>query len=126
MKDFIVKFNVNYEYKGKEEYNGKHYNIILSNYESQYNIKNISFYQKVEQKIYFDNEIGNTYKYNDEYIFEIKQNNNQHFKMIGNSLGRIVSIELPNDNFIETEVENYIQEKKSKILSLKKIIKVLI
>ncbi len=120
MKDFIVKFNVNYEYKSKEEYNGKHYHIILSNYESQYNIKNISFYQKVEQKIYFDNEIGNTYKYNDEYIFEIKQNNNQHFKMIGNSLGRIVSIELPNDNFIETEVENYIQEKKSKILSLKK------
>ncbi len=40
--------------------------------------------------------------------------------MIGNSLGRIVSIELPNDNLIETEVENYIQEKKIKILSLKK------
>ncbi|WKC78660.1 OmpA family protein [Borreliella turdi] len=120
IKDFIVKFNVNYEYKGKEEHNGKNYHIILSDYESQYNIKNISFYQKVTQKIYFDNEIGNTYKYNDEYTFEIKQNNNQHFKMIGNSFGRVVSIELPDDNFIETEVENYIQEKKIKTISVEK------
>ncbi len=46
--------------------------------------------------------------------------------MIGNSLGRIVSIELPNDNFIETEVENYIQEKKIKDIVVEKIIKVLI
>ncbi|WKC89701.1 OmpA family protein [Borreliella finlandensis] len=120
IKDFVVKFNVNYKYKGKEEHNGKHYHIILSNYESQYNVKNISFYQKVDQKIYFDNEIGNTYKYSDKYIFEINQNNNQHFKMIGNSLGRIVSIELPNDNLIETEVENYIREKKIKAIDVEK------
>ncbi|AIJ29537.1 OmpA family protein [Borreliella valaisiana] len=120
IKDFVVKFNVNYEYKGKEEHNGKHYHIIFSNYESQYNIKNISFYQKVNQKIYFDNEIGNTYKYNDEYTFEITQNNNQHFKMIGNSFGRVVSIELPNDNFIETEVEHYLQEKQIKSINVEK------
>ncbi|WKC75905.1 OmpA family protein [Borreliella valaisiana] len=120
IKDFVVKFYVNYEYKGKEEHNGKHYHIIFSNYESQYNIKNISFYQKVNQKIYFDNEIGNTYKYNDEYTFEITQNNNQHFKMIGNSFGRVVSIELPNNNFIETEVENYLQEKQIKSINVEK------
>lgn len=120
IKDFVVKFNVNYEYKGKEEYNGKHYHIILSNYESQYNVKNIYFYQKVNQKIYFDNEIGNTYKYSDKYIFEINQNNGQHFKMIGNSFGRVVSIELPNDNLIETEVENYIREKKIKAIDVGK------
>ncbi|AJA90002.1 membrane protein [Borreliella chilensis] len=120
IKDFIVKFNVDYEYKGKEEYNGKYYDIIFSNYESHYNIKNISFHQKVNQKIYFDNELGNTYKYNDEYVFEIKHNNNKHFKMIGNSLGRVISIELPNDNSIETEVENYIQEKKIKSIDVEK------
>ncbi|QFI14940.1 OmpA family protein [Borrelia maritima] len=120
LKDFVVKFNVSYEYKGKEEHNGKHYHIILSNYKSQYNIKNISFSQEVVQKIYFDNEIGNTYKYSDKYIFEIKQNNNQHYKMIGNSLGKIISIELPNDNFIETEVENYIKEKKINAIDVEK------
>ncbi|WKD00527.1 OmpA family protein [Borreliella americana] len=120
IKDFVVKFNVNYEYKGKEKYNGKNCHIILSNYESQYNVKNISFYQKVDQKIYFDNEIGNTYKYSDKYIFEINQNNKQHFKMVGNSLGRVVSIELPNDNLIETEVENYIRENKIKAIDVEK------
>ncbi len=40
--------------------------------------------------------------------------------MIGNSLGRIVSIELPNDNLIETEVENYIRRKKIKAIEVEK------
>ncbi|WPM06129.1 OmpA family protein [Borreliella sinica] len=120
IKDFVVKFNVNYEYKGKEAQNGKNYHIILSNYESRYNIKNTYFYQKVNQKIYFDNEIGNTYKYNDGYTFEINQNNSQHFIMIGNSSGRVVSIELPHDNLIENEVENYIREKKIKTIGIEK------
>ncbi|QMU98970.1 OmpA family protein [Borrelia sp. A-FGy1] len=119
IKDFIVKFNVNYVYKGKEKIKGKNYDIIHSNYESRYNIKNISFSQKVKQIIYFDSKAGNTYKYNDTYLFEMKNDKN-NIKMIGNSSGETISIELQNDKSIENEVKEYVKEKQIDSIDIKK------
>ncbi|AHH08127.1 OmpA family protein [Borrelia anserina] len=110
IKDFITKFDVHYVYKGKEKIDGKYYEIIHSNYESKYNIKNILYFQKVNQIIYFDSKLGNIHKYNDTYEFQM-QNGNDNIEMIGNSYGKIISIELPNNNTIENEVKEYISKK---------------
>ncbi|AHH13664.1 OmpA family protein [Borrelia hermsii] len=119
IKDFITKFDVNYVYKGKEKIDDKYYDIIHSNYESKYNVKNILFSQKVNQIIYFDSQSGNTYKYNDTYVFQIKNGNN-NIKMIGNSSGKIISIELPNDNTIENDVKEYISTKQINSINIEK------
>ncbi|WP_421622922.1 OmpA family protein [Borrelia sp. MN22-0132] len=119
IKDFVTKFDVNYVYKGKEKINGKYYDIILSNYKSKYNVKNILFSQKVNQIIYFDSKLGNIYKYNDTYEFQM-QNDNNNIKMTGNSFGKIISIELPNDNIIEHEVKEYIRTKQIDSINIEK------
>ncbi|UPA11862.1 OmpA family protein [Borrelia venezuelensis] len=119
IKDFVTKFDVNYVYKGKEKINGKYYDIILSNYKSKYNVKNILFSQKVNQIIYFDSKLGNIYKYNDTYEFQM-QNDNNNIKMTGNSFGKIISIELPNDNIIEHEVKEYISTKQIDSINIEK------
>ncbi|AAX17504.1 OmpA family protein [Borrelia turicatae] len=119
IKDFVTKFDVNYVYKGKEKIDGKYYDIILSNYKSKYNVKNILFSQKVNQIIYFDSKLGNIYKYNDTYEFQM-QNDNNNIKMTGNSFGKIISIELPNDNIIEHEVKEYISTKQIDSINIEK------
>ncbi|AHE62504.1 OmpA family protein [Borrelia parkeri] len=119
IKDFVIKFDVNYVYKGKEKIDGKYYDIILSNYKSKYNVKNILFSQKVNQIIYFDSKLGNIYKYNDTYEFQM-QNDNNNIKMTGNSFGKIISIELPNDNIIEHEIKEYISTKQIDSINIEK------
>ncbi|QFP42142.1 OmpA family protein [Borrelia miyamotoi] len=119
IKDYVIKFDVNYIYKGKEKIDNKYYDIIHSNYKSKYNIKNTQFSQKVNQIIYFDSRLGNIYKYEDIYEFEIEKDNN-NIKMIGNSSGKIISIELPNDNSIENEVKKYINEKQIDSINIEK------
>ncbi|AFI30946.1 OmpA family protein [Borrelia crocidurae] len=119
IKDFITKFDVNYTYKGKEKIDGKYYDIIYSNYESKYNVKNILFSQKVNQKIYFDSELGNIYKYHDTYEFQM-QNGNNNIKMIGTSSGKTISIELPNDNTIENEIKEYIKREQIDSIEIEK------
>ncbi|WP_024654094.1 OmpA family protein [Borrelia persica] len=119
IKDFITKFDVNYTYKGKEKIDGKYYDIIHSSYESKYNVKNILFSQKVNQKIYFDLELGNIYKYHDTYEFQMKNGKN-NIKMIGSSSGKTISIELPNDNTIENEVKKYIQKEQIDSIKIEK------
>lgn len=84
IKDYVIKFDVNHIYKGKEKIGDKYCDIIHSNYKSKYNIKNTQFSQKVNQIIYFDSRLGNIYKYEDIYEFEIEKDNN-NIKMIGNS-----------------------------------------
>ncbi|WKC58407.1 OmpA family protein [Borrelia sp. P9F1] len=120
IKDFIVKFDVHYVYKGKERIKGKNYDVIHSNYESNYNVKNISFSQKVSQIIYFDSAAGNTYKYNDTYVFEMK-NEKDNIKMVGNSSGKTISVELQNDSLVENEVKEYIKSKQIASVDVKKI-----
>ena len=110
IQDYVIKFDVNYVYKGKEKIGDKYYDIIYSNYKSKYNVKNILFSQKVNQIIHFDSQLGNIYKYEDKYEFEIANDSN-NIKMIGNSSGEIISIELPNDDLIENEIKKYINEK---------------
>ncbi|BDU63154.1 outer membrane protein [Candidatus Borrelia fainii] len=119
IKDFVTKFDVNYVYKGKEKIDGKYYDILLSNYKSKYNVKNILFSQKVNQIIYFDSKLGNIYKYNDTYEFQM-QNDNNNIKITGNSFGKIISIELPNENIIEHEVKEYISTKQIDSINIEK------
>ncbi|UER68002.1 OmpA family protein [Borrelia sp. BU AG58] len=119
IKDFIVKFDVNYVYKGKEKIRGRSYDIIHSNYESNYNVKDISFSQKVNQIIYFDSTAGNTYRYNDTYVFDMK-NGKDNIKMVGNSSGETISVELKNDNLVENEVKEYIRKKQIASVDIKK------
>ncbi|AHH10321.1 OmpA family protein [Borrelia coriaceae] len=119
IKDFITKFDVNYVYKGKEKIDNKYYDIIYSNYESKYNVKNISFSQKVNQIIYFDSKLGSIYKYKDTYEFKMKNGKN-NIKMIGTSSGETISIELPNDNTIENEIREYISKKHIDSINIEK------
>ncbi|UGQ16974.1 OmpA family protein [Borrelia sp. RT1S] len=119
IKDFIVKFDVHYVYKGKEKIKGKNYDVIHSNYESRYDVKSISFSQKVSQTIYFDSTAGNTYKYNDTYVFEMK-NEKDSIRMVGNSSGETISVELQNDSLVENEVKEYIKNKQIASVDVKK------
>ncbi|BCR21604.1 OmpA family protein [Borrelia sp. HM] len=119
IKDYVIKFDVNYTYKGKEKIGDKYYDIIYSNYESKYNVKNTFFSQKVNQIIHFDSKLGNIYQYKDKYEFEIANENN-NIKMIGNSSGKIISIELPNDNSVENEIKKYVNENKINSIEIEK------
>lgn len=120
LKDpFVFPIYVNYTYLGKGEFEGKEYDMIKVEYNIFYKPPRIQntpeFYPSrvsgySEQILYFDNELGRTYAYIEEFHLVFDLVNGESFQAKGTATAKVVDSDLMNKQRLIDEIQNKIDD----------------